>query len=250
MRIPRFFLSPGEIGRTVRLEGNNAHHIIRVLRLRPGARISVGDGRGKVYLAEITEINDGRVAARVTGEDAAGGEPDVTVVLVQGLGKGDKMDFVVQKATEIGVKGIVPLVTERVVVKLTEAKARRRRERWQKIAVEAAQQSMRLAVPEVAPVQRLNEFLRSLPPETTAFFLWEEEHTRTLKEELRAREQAGAVYLLVGPEGGFTSREAAAARAAGAVPVSLGPRLLRTETAGVVAAALVLYEWGDLGCGK
>ncbi|MBO8128546.1 MAG: 16S rRNA (uracil(1498)-N(3))-methyltransferase [Peptococcaceae bacterium] len=247
MSIPRFFLFSGKIGRTVYLDGSDAHHITRVLRMRPGAKISVVDSRGKAYLAKITGIDPGRVSARLIREDPAGGEPDLSVVLVQGLAKGDKMDLVVQKATEVGVKGIVPLVTERAVVKLSETKARQRRDRWQKIAVEAARQSKRRVVPQVAPVQRLDEFLGSLPCETAVFFLWEEEHSRIFKEELRSREKPGEVYLLVGPEGGFTPGEAAAAQAAGAVPVSLGPRILRTETAGVVAAALVLYEWGDLG---
>ncbi|MGQ9754510.1 MAG: 16S rRNA (uracil(1498)-N(3))-methyltransferase [Desulfotomaculales bacterium] len=248
MRVPRFFVPPDAwAGDRVTITGRDYHHIRHVLRLGPGARLIVLDGGGRSFEAVIETVQKGSVSALVTGEAPALPEPPVKVTLVQGLPRGEKMELIVQKATEIGVTGIVPLAAARAVLRLAGDRAGRRRLRWQRIAVEAAEQSGRGRFPVVGEIQDLAGVLRGLPEGAAAFLLWEAEQATTLKQVLRAGPARAEVYLFIGPEGGFTRDEVAAARDAGVVPVSLGGRILRTETAGLVAAALVLYEWADLG---
>lgn len=249
MRIPRFFVPPAgwRERREAWITGPDARHLTRVLRLGPGAEVMLLDGSGRVFRAEVREVERERVRALVTGVVDVTAEPGVRVTLVQALAKGDRMDTVVQKATEVGVARIIPVTSERVVVHLTGRKAEARCARWRRIATEAAEQCHRPQVPEVHPLIALGEALAQVPQGALALFFWEEERRTALKEVLRSRAPAGEVYVFIGPEGGFSEQEAAAAAGRGAVPVSLGPRLLRTDTAGVIAAALVLYEWGDLG---
>jgi len=205
------------------------------------------DGKGATFLGRITEIKPEHVLIEVTETVQARGEPDLEVILVQALAKGDRMDTVVRKATEIGVTKIVPIISERVVARPEPPQAFRRRERWQRIAVEATEQCGRSRVPEIHLLVKFEEALASIPQEALLLFFWEEEKQVTLKKALRSRSPGEQVYIFIGPEGGFAEREASAAVACGAVTVSLGPRLLRTDTAGPLAAGLVLYEWGDLG---
>lgn len=259
----RFFLEEQpapELGAPVRFAIDDVGHIARVLRLRPGEKVLAVLG-GAEYLVELQQVSGIEVTGRVISWERPRREPPLDVILVQGLPKGDKMDLIVQKATELGVAGVIPMRTERAIVQLDERKAAERQRRWQKIAREAAQQSGRLAVPQVLPVCSLGEALAAAggqeggaPPAAAvaSFFLWEAEQGNSLKQRLRSMPPADGtsarrVYLFVGPEGGFSPAEAAQARAAGVLPVSLGPRILRTETAGPAAVALVLYEWGDLG---
>ena len=249
MRVPRFFVPAAQwqAREAAWITGPDARHLTRVLRLGPGDAVLLLDGTGQMFRAEVQEVRGERVRAVVTGTAAVPDEPGVRVTLVQALAKGDRMDTVVQKGTEVGVARFIPVVSERVVVKLEPAKAGRRRERWQRIATEAAAQCGRPRVPEVHPVIAFQEALNLVPAGAFSLFFWEEERQVSLKDVLRSRPPADEVYAFIGPEGGFAAREAAAAAARGAVPVSLGPRLLRTDTAGPIAAALVLYEWGDLG---
>lgn len=249
MRRPRFFVPPAqwESPDTARITGPDARHLTRVLRLGPGAEVVLLDGRGRMFLAEVRETGREGVRAVVTGETEAPAEPGVRVTLVQALAKGDRMDTVVQKATELGVARIVPVHSERVVVNLEPRKADRRRERWQRIATEAAEQCWRPRVPQVAAVTSFEAALEAVPEDALLLFFWEEERRVALKEVLRSRPPVPEVFAFIGPEGGFSEREAAAAAARGAVSVSMGPRLLRTDTAGPIAVALVMYEWGDLG---
>lgn len=249
MRVPRIFLSP-----ECRLEGDEifvagaeAAHLTRVLRLRPGAEIDVLDGEGRTWRARILAADRDGVRARVTGSRAAAPEPPVRLTLVQGLARGEKMDLIIQKAVEIGVARIIPANCARTVIRLDEERGWRRRERWQKIAVEAAEQCGRGAVPVIEPPQALVDALSLLRSGALALLLWEGERATGLKDVLDSVPRAEDVFVFVGPEGGFTADEVEACTAAGARPVSLGPRILRTETAGLVVTALVLYAWGDLG---
>ncbi|MEW5762109.1 MAG: 16S rRNA (uracil(1498)-N(3))-methyltransferase [Bacillota bacterium] len=247
MRLPRFFVPPAAWERDrATITGRDYHHIRHVLRLEAGAKLRLLDGDGRVYDAVIEKVDRGALVAVVTGEVPAPPEPPLRLTLVQGLPRRDKMELVIQKATEIGVTGIVPLAAARAVPRL-DRKAGERRVRWQRIAVEAAEQCGRSRFPLVGEISGLAEVVGGLPAGAAGFFLWEGEQATTLKQVLRAGPPRRDVYLFVGPEGGFTEAEAARARAAGLVSVSLGSRILRTETAGLIAAALVLYEWGDLG---
>ncbi|HEY8418804.1 MAG TPA: 16S rRNA (uracil(1498)-N(3))-methyltransferase [Limnochordales bacterium] len=241
-------LSPGQ---HVALGETDAQHVARVLRLRPGDRITLCDGRGFDYEAELAHVGGGQVTARVLSCAPSRGEPPLHLSLVQGIPKGDKMDLVVQKAVEVGVSRIVPVFTARTVVEWDAAKAQDRRRRWQRIAYEAAKQSHRGKVPVVAPVTTLERFLDDYDAGSDWGHLivpWEEARDVGLRRVLRAL-APGPATVVIGPEGGLEPAEVALAEARGGHTVTLGPRLLRTETAGAVAASIILYEWGDLGGG-
>jgi len=244
----RFIVEPGDIqGDAAVIAGAEAHHMIRVLRLGPGDIITLLDGQGSLYHCRIEEKTAGAVRCRVLEKQPAGGEPPLRVVLLQGIAKGDRMDTVIQKGTELGASLFVPVHCRRSVVRLDDAKAAARRERWQRIAAGAAKQCRRALVPEVyEPVTWANA-LRLIPPEAPAFLPWEEEAGRSLKNELQSRRLPAQVYIIIGPEGGLEKEEVAAAQERGVAPVSLGPRILRTETAALAAISMVLYQWGDLG---
>lgn len=249
MRIPRVFISPENRGKdnNVLITDAAARHLTRVLRLRPGAPVIVLDGEGGAFRARLLGPARGGVAAVIEERIPATGEPEVRITLVQGLPKADKMNYVVQKATEIGVSRIIPLVCDRTVVRLAGERAANKRERWRRIAAAAAEQAFRVRAPRILPVMRLDEVLAAAPAGALLLFPWEEEKQTPLKTVLRSRRAASDVYIFIGPEGGFTAAEAETALAHGAHRVTLGPRLLRTETAGVVVAAIVLYEWGEMG---
>ncbi|MDD4238192.1 MAG: 16S rRNA (uracil(1498)-N(3))-methyltransferase [Desulfotomaculaceae bacterium] len=246
--MPRFFVSPEQIksGR-VTITGPDVLHIVKVLRLGTGDNLTVLDGRGKVYEAVVEQTGREAVICAVISESDAGDAPAVRITLVQGLPKGDKMDLIVQKATELGVWRLIPLVCERSVVKLIGDKPQRRLERWQRIALEAAKQCRRPDIPEVLPPFEWEEVLTGMPDGTVALIPWEEENLEPLKKALRESEPKGDVYVFIGPEGGFASAEVELARSHGIRPVTLGPRILRTETAGLAVLAMILYQFGDLG---
>lgn len=242
-----FFVSPEQItGGRVTITGPDVVHISRVLRLGPGDVITVMDGRGKGYRVRLTGITGTAVEGVILEQFIPGGEAPLKVTLVQGLSKGDKMDIIIQKSTELGVSCVVPLACRRSVVRLTPAKARERQQRWQRIALEAAKQSRRAIVPRVTEVMDLPAVLDLISPGALALMPWEEERELSLKAALRGQ-SCGEVFIFIGPEGGFAAGEVAVARERGVLSVSLGPRILRTETAGLATLTMILYELGDLG---
>ncbi len=245
----RFFVSENSIKQNCAvISGPDVKHIDRVLRLRPGDVIGISTGNGREFEARIREITNREVVCDIIAEKETSPEPPVKVTLFQGLPKGDKMELVIQKGTELGVACIAPIVCERTVVKLDTAKAGARQVRWQRVAEEAAKQSRRTVVPKVLEPLTFETALGQLGAEVMAVMPWEEEHTSGIGYVLKNYKGAKhEVAIFIGPEGGFSKREAETARARGVFPVSLGPRIMRTETAGIVAVALVLYELGDLG---
>ncbi|MEW6724546.1 MAG: 16S rRNA (uracil(1498)-N(3))-methyltransferase [Bacillota bacterium] len=242
----RFYVPPERLGDSIWLEPEDGHHAARVLRLRRGDRIAVFSGDGKERIVELTEVGTCTTGGRVVGEWEPGSEPRSRVTLAQAIGKGDKLEWVIQKGTELGVSAFIPLVTVRVVVELREEKARRKHERWQRIAREAAAQSGRTSVPAVGEAMRLADYLRSLPTDALALLAYEGESALSLREALVDLGDQ-PVHLIIGPEGGFAPEEVSQAAAAGVRIVTLGRRILRTETAGLAAAALVFHAAGDLG---
>ncbi|OAT82390.1 16S rRNA (uracil(1498)-N(3))-methyltransferase [Desulfotomaculum copahuensis] len=243
----RFFVAPEQIsGERVIITGPDVIHISRVLRLGAGDTVTVLDGAGRACRVRLTAAGKDAVEGLIIEEFAAGGESPLRVTLLQGLAKGDKMEMIIQKCTELGVAAVVPLHCRRSVARLEPGKARQRRERWQRVAMEAAKQCRRAVIPRVTEVMSLPEALELIPPDALAVMPYEMEKCRALKQVLRGR-AAGEVYLLIGPEGGFEPLEVDLATGRGVIPVSLGPRILRTETAGPAALAMVLYELGDLG---
>jgi 16S rRNA (uracil1498-N3)-methyltransferase len=242
--VNHFFVEPALVaGPEVRLEGEIAHQLSRVLRLEPGAHILLLDGLGTEYEVELTAVQrQGKTdlaLGRVLERRSAAGEPRVRLTLYQALLKGEKFDFVLQKGTEVGVSRFVPLLTERCVVQTA------RPDRWKKIIREAAEQSRRGKLPEL--VERplhLSEALDRLKAEgQAAFMAWEEEAAQSFHQ---LPDGLSEMAILIGPEGGFSKKEAAQAQAAGVQTISLGKRILRAETAGPIATALALYQLGDI----
>ena len=244
----RFFV-PQLYAEEMYIEGVDARHISKVLRMQPGAQLQIVSDDGVSALAEIIAIDSERVTVRCLEKLAESHEPRVKLVLAQGLAKGEKMDFIIQKAVEMGAYSVIPVAMEHSVVRLDGAKAAKKVERWQKIAESAAKQSKRDIIPQVRPVQSMAEMLAKCTCQTK-IIAYECEDRLSLKAALRAAEEAGGItelLLIIGPEGGISEGELEQARQAGAVPVSLGRRILRAETAGLVAISAIFYETGDLG---
>ncbi len=242
----RLFI-PGRLSDTVTLTGNDAHHLGYTLRARVGDRCVVVDEAREIGAMEITGFTADSVTLRLVEKLAADTEPPIRLTLAVCLLKADKMEFVVQKAVELGAAKVQPLESENCVTRLDEKKAAARRDRWQRIAQEAAKQCGRTALLTVAPVLPLGEWLANRPPEDgAAFFCYEGEREKTLGAWLSERHDA-AFTALIGPEGGFSPDEAEAAGRAGVSPVTLGPRILRAETAAVATLAILQHVKGDLG---
>lgn len=240
----RVFIN-GALAAEMEIVGDDAHHLMRVLRCKIGDRLTVADARREAAEAEIVGFTARSVRLRLVRILAADAEPPVEVALAQCLLKTDKMDWIVQKAVELGVDRICPVASENCVVRYNAEKCAARRQKWQKIAAEAAKQCGRGAVPTVEPVRPLAALLEATP-DLRRLFCYEREDAFGLRAALRGVDVAGYL-LLVGPEGGFSPQEAALCQSAGALAVSLGPRILRAETAALAALSAVLYEKGDLG---
>lgn len=244
----RFFV-PQLYAEEMYIEGVDARHISKVLRMQPGTQLQIVSDDGVSALAEIIAIDSERVTIRCLEKLAESHEPRVKLVLAQGLAKGEKMDFIIQKAVEMGAYSVIPVAMEHSVVRLDGAKAAKKVERWQKIAESAAKQSKRDIIPQVQPVQSMAEMLAKCTCQTK-IIAYECEDRLSLKAALRAAGEACGItelLLIIGPEGGISESELEQARQAGAVPVSLGRRILRAETAGLVAISAIFYETGDLG---
>lgn len=238
--ISRFFLPhPLPSAGSLQLPEALAHHATKVLRLREGDPVVLFDGHGQEVAARL--VAHGRSWFAELGERSAPErESPLELVLVQALASGDKMDWIVQKAVELGARGIKPIQAERSVLRLTGERAAKRVEHWRQVAVSACEQSGRNRVPEVEPVTGLREYLAAACT-AERLVLAPDEGVR-LGERERPRT---AVHLLIGPEGGWAPAELAACRAAGCAAVTLGPRVLRTETAGLAALAALQVLWGD-----
>lgn len=230
-------------GARVELPRELAHHLGRVLRLSDGATLSLFDGSGPVWLAHLRLGGGGPASVDIVAALDDDRESPLRVVLGQGLSSGDRMDITVQKAVELGVAGIAPLATARAVVKLSGDRAERRREHWQRVAIAACEQSRRSVVPPVETVQSLRDWLASLPADAPKWLLCAHEGRRLAELPRPAEGVTG--YLLAGPEGGFADDERRRAVESGFVPLHLGPRVLRTETAALVALAALQTVWGD-----
>ncbi len=243
----RFYVPGEQIDNNMAIiRGEEYKHLARVLRLASGDPVVVFDGAGWEYEGVIKTLKEREAHVSLTSSSFLPRESSLEVWLAQGLPKGDKMELIIQKATELGVRGIIPLELERSIVKLDEKKKKEKRERWQKIAIEAVKQSRRSLIPEVLQPRSLEMFLAEVPAGALLLLPWEEGGA-SLKKVLLETPSPRPVYIIIGPEGGLSPKEVALARASGAVTVSLGPRILRTETAGLAVVSAVMYQWGDLG---
>ncbi|MWC27513.1 16S rRNA (uracil(1498)-N(3))-methyltransferase [Paenibacillus sp. MMS18-CY102] len=250
----RYFVPASQFDETtVTLLGDDAHHAARVMRMRSGDSFIVSDGAGREAIAKATSIATDCIEADIVEKLAGDREPAWQITIAQSLPKGDKMELIIQKGTEIGAYSFVPFESERMIVQYDAKKEAKRLERWQKIAKEAAEQAHRSRIPAIAKPASWKQLVGSIGEYDLVLFCYEEEGRsgsgpglRDAVRPIAARPDAH-VLVIVGPEGGFTDSEAADARSAGAVVVGLGKRILRTETAGLVALAALLYESGEMG---
>ena len=245
----RLFI-PGKLADTVTLSGSDAHHLGYTLRARVGERYVVVDSERQIASMEIAGFTADTVTLRLVERLEADTDSPIRLTLAVCLLKSDKMEFVVQKAVELGAAKVQPIESENCVARYDGKKAEARRERWQRIADEAAKQCGRTALLTVSPIFSFDEWIKKRPTEDdAAFFCYEAEEKNTLGAWL-AEQDKGAYTALIGPEGGFTPAEAKQAKAAGIAAVTLGPRILRAETAAVATMAIVQHIKGDLGNAK
>lgn len=236
-------------GQRVALSPEESAHAARVLRLRPGDAVCLLDGAG-IWSARLVSVAETCTEAEAL-EALPSPEPLCRALLYQGLPKADKMEWIIQKATELGVSAVIPVEMERCVAKADHSgKDEKKRERLSRIAMEAAKQSGRAAVPEVSAAVRFDEMLRRLPEHSLALVAWEEEHSlpfsAAVREYAAEKGMPETVAILIGPEGGISAAEYEKLKAAGARAVTLGPRILRTETAGLCALSVLWTALGEM----
>ena len=240
----QFFAEPSWIRENkIYMQGADVNHIKNVLRMKPGEGVRVSDGRGKTYLCCIHSYEEQTAVLDILKELDADMELPSKIILFQGLPKGDKMDWIVQKAVELGAYAIVPFSAKRSIVKLDEKKAKKKQERWQAIAKGAAEQSGRSRIPEVRKVMTFAESLDEASGLDVVLIPYELEEgmekTARIIENIAPGQSVG---IFIGPEGGFEETEVEQAKEHGAQPVTLGKRILRTETAGLTTLSILMYH--------
>lgn len=245
MTLTRLFIH-GELqpGQDLELDGEQAHYLGRVLRLRPGEALHVFNGDSGEFAGVVASVGKSSARVSVGAKLTTSTESVLRVHLVQGVSRGERMDFIVQKATELGVKRITPVLTGFGVVKLTGERADKRRDHWQKIAISATEQCGRIRPPLIDVAVPLKSWFGSKPQDADVDLILRPGATTAMTSLGTPRTK---VCLLIGPEGGFSDAEYEDAAVAGFLPVSLGPRVLRTETAAMTAIAVAEALWGDLG---
>jgi 16S rRNA (uracil1498-N3)-methyltransferase len=245
----RFFCSPGDIrGNLIILEGNEAHHIINVLRKKTSEIVEVCDGTGQLYQGEITEIEKSKVILRIITLKEKYQGREVEVELYQCLSKGEKMDFVIQKAVELGIDSITPVESLRSIVKADKEKSEKKLERWNKVALEATKQSKGLLVPVVNPIKKLKD-IKLINEKEFLIIPYEGEVERTLHQVIEngITGDYRKISIIIGPEGGFEDSEIDYLKSIGGYTVTLGNRILRTETAAVAVMSVIMYRIGAFG---
>jgi 16S rRNA (uracil1498-N3)-methyltransferase len=230
----------------LKVEGEEVKHIRKVLRLTEGDEITVFDGLGKEFEGTIVEERLSSVVIRVKSVSSSKRDSPLEVTLAQSLLKGEKMDYLIQKATELGVKEIIPFLSSRSVPLLEKSKRLKRHHRWERIAIEASKQCGRGVVPKIEFLQDYSEMLPKASPNALRLILWEREGIR-LKEILERSKEKKKIFFVIGPEGGLSQGEVDEAKEAGFIAVTLGRRILRAETASLCFLSILQYEQGDIG---
>lgn len=239
--MPRFYLPENlSVGQTVALPDNIVRHL-NVLRVRPNENITLFDGKGKAHAARLTVLEKRRAEAEILHEETADTESPLNITLIQSISSGERMDFTLQKSVELGVTAIQPVISERCIVRLDGERAAKRLARWQEIVISACEQSSRNTVPPVLPIIGYRKALDKMPSESTKLIM---SINRACKLS-DIRHPSSAIVFMVGPEGGWTEQEEQQAFDAGFQAVTLGKRILRTETAALAALAAMQTLWGD-----
>jgi 16S rRNA (uracil1498-N3)-methyltransferase len=240
----RFFVAPDAVGdSSIRItDREDLHHMMKVLRLKPGDEIDVSDGTAWEYRGVLRLVTAEAAEADIVDKQAFAREPLLSITLYQGMPKQGKMEMIIQKAVELGASRIVPVFTDRSVV-TDNGKMDKKIQRWQKIADEAVKQCRRGKIPEIGQDRTFSQMAEELKDYDLVLFPYENEEDRSLKAGLRSlKEKPNNLAIIIGPEGGFSDREAALLKEKGAHCVTLGKTILRTETAGLATIAMVMYE--------
>jgi len=243
----RFYVPQPRIEKgMLKIEGDEVKHIRKVLRLKAGDEIIVFDGLGKEFEGAIVEEGLSSVVIKIQNIFSSKRDSPLEVTLAQSLLKGEKMDYLIQKATELGVKEIIPFFSSRSVPLLEKSKKLKRHHRWERIAIEASKQCGREVVPKIESLQDYSDMLQTALPDTLRLILWEKEGIK-LKEILERLKEKKKIFFIIGPEGGFSQLEVDEAKKTGFIPVTLGRRILRAETASLCFLSILQYEKGDIG---
>lgn len=244
MKIPRIFLDL-ELGENLEicLDASQSNHIVRVLRLKEGAELIVFNGRGGQYQATITATGKRETRLLVNTFSNISAESPLDITLLQAVSKGERMDYAIQKSTELGVNRIIPIFSERSVVRIDAKRLEKKLHHWQQVVISACEQCGRNTIPDIGNAISFTDAIAADRPGKPGYILDPESRT-TLTSATRPETD---IHLLVGPEGGFSENEVRQALAAGYTGISLGPRILRTETAAVSIMTAMQLLWGDLG---
>lgn len=239
-----FFVDPSQVlDEKVTIKGNDVNHIKNVLRMKVGEELLISNGIDMDYYCKIESISDDEIVAVVLNEEFAGTELPSEIYLFQGLPKSDKMELIIQKAVELGAKAIVPVATKRCVVKLDDKKEASKLKRWQAISESAAKQSRRVIIPEIMPVMSFKEAINLAKTFDLGIIPYENfkdmEETRNILSKL---DKGMKIGIFIGPEGGFDDSEISYAMENGVKPISLGKRILRTETAGLAILSVIMFR--------
>jgi 16S rRNA (uracil1498-N3)-methyltransferase len=243
----RFYVpQPRIVNGILKIEGDEAKHIRKVLRLKTGDGIVVFDGLGKELEGTIIGERLSSIVIRIQNIFSSERDSPLEVTLAQSLLKGEKMDYLIQKATELGVKKIIPFFSSRSIPFLEKSRRLKRHHRWEKIAVEASKQCGRGVVPKIESFQDYSDMLQMASTEDLRLIFWESDGIK-LKEVLERSKEKRKIFFIIGPEGGFKQLEVDEAKRAGFTPVTLGRRILRAETASLCFLSILQYERGDIG---
>ncbi len=246
--MPTFFIQKEDIdGQSLHMR-ENTHHILRVLRYKPGDVLTLSDGAGMQYRCRIDEIGGAgdEILGTVLSAGPSEGEPRTRITLFQGLPKSDKMEMILEKGVELGISEFVPVRFARCVSRPDERKSTQKTDRWNKIAASAAEQCGRGILPRVTDPVTVREAIGKIGSYDLALVFYEEKRRNSLREILREADSPRNIAVFIGPEGGMEQEEVEQLASAGAKIAGLGPRILRTETAGPAASALILYELGEM----
>lgn len=242
MRIPRFYCANLTASTTTMILPDDIfRHAIQVLRMKPGALLSLFDGQGLEYQVQLEQVDKRQASVVLQHPIVTDNESSLDILLMQGISRGERMDYAIQKAVELGVKRIMPIITERCNVQLSGDRAEKRLKHWQGVIISACEQSGRQFLPELLPVTTLDESLSHCSDACKVVL------APDAQQSFSSLQKAHQLALLIGPEGGLSDEEVSQAVEAGFIGISLGPRILRTETASAAALAMVQAGWGDIG---
>ena len=239
-----FFVTPGQVkGKTIYIEGSDVNHMKNVLRMKKGEQLMISDGDNHKYLCRLEKFREESAVVEIIEEEKKDTELPSEIYLFQGLPKSDKMELIIQKAVELGVYEVIPTVTKRTVVKLDAKKAAKKTERWREIAKSAAKQSGRGVIPSVAEVMDYRAAIKYAEDLDILLIPYElAEGMEITKTQIESIEPGQSVGIFIGPEGGFEKEEVELVKAAGACEITLGKRILRTETAGLAILSILMYH--------